>query len=193
MKIVKVFYKLGTTGVKVNKHNIHQIVGCVELNGEVLKAFNLKVRPHDRAQIEPKALEVGDVTEEQIKAYPPRDQIFNEFLSILNPYIDPFDKKSKAYLVGYNNAAFDNEFLRAFFDQMGNPYFGAWFYASALDVRVLAAQYLLNRRPNMLDFKLRTVATELGLEVDESKLHDAYNIELTRAVYRVVTGIDFEL
>jgi hypothetical protein len=30
--------------------------------------------------------------------------------------------------------------------------------------------------------------------VDESRLHDAnYDIELTRGVYRIVTGIDYEL
>jgi DNA polymerase-3 subunit epsilon len=46
----------------------------------------------------------------------------------------------------------------------------------------------------MIDFKLKTVAKELGLWVDETRLHDAeYDIELTRSVYRIVTGIDYEL
>jgi DNA polymerase-3 subunit epsilon len=46
----------------------------------------------------------------------------------------------------------------------------------------------------MKDFKLMTVAQEVGLVVDESRLHDAnYDIELTRGVYRIVTGLDYEL
>ena len=34
-----------------------------------------------------------------------------------------------------------------------------------------------------------TVARQLGMEIDESKLHDAvYDIELTRSVYRIVSN-----
>jgi DNA polymerase-3 subunit epsilon len=36
----------------------------------------------------------------------------------------------------------------------------------------------------MSDFKLRSVAKQVGIEVDESKLHDAqYDIELTYQIY----------
>jgi DNA polymerase-3 subunit epsilon len=59
---------------------------------------------------------------------------------------------------------------------------------------VLASQYLIDRRYRMKDFKLMTVAQEVGLVVDEARLHDAnYDIELTRGVYRIVTGVDYEL
>ena len=38
----------------------------------------------------------------------------------------------------------------------------------------------------MQDFKLLTVAEELGLKVDEEKMHDArYDIALTRAMFKV--------
>jgi DNA polymerase-3 subunit epsilon len=77
--------------------------------------------------------------------------------------------------------------------QNGDSYFGSWFYAGALDVMVLASQYLIKRRKNMPDFKLKSVAKELGIEVDETKLHDAeYDIYLTRAVYMIVTGLEIE-
>ena len=63
-----------------------------------------------------------------------------------------------------------------------------------MDVRVLAGQYLQERRSSMPSFKLPRVAIEVGIEVDENKLHDAeYDIYLTREIYRIVTGLEVEL
>ena len=46
----------------------------------------------------------------------------------------------------------------------------------------------------MPNFQLHTVAQTLGLEVDESKLHDAsYDVLLTRQIYRIVTGREIEI
>jgi len=53
---------------------------------------------------------------------------------------------------------------------------------------VLASQYLMEQRPGMVDFKLATVAKELGINTEEGKLHDAsFDILLTRAIYDIVT------
>lgn len=194
MAIKKLFYDVETTGVDERQNGIHQIAGCIEIDGVVVESFNYNVAPNLRAKITPEALAVCGVTEEQIKAYEPMGVVFKRFKAMLRKHCDPYDKKDKMYLVGYNNAHFDDDFLRAWFTQNGDDYFGSWFWAGALDVMVLASQYLIDRRVNMKDFKLMTVATEVGLVVDESRLHDAnYDIELTRAVYRIVTGIDYEL
>lgn len=122
------------------------------------------------------------------------DVIYRRFTSMLAKYVDKYNPKDKIYLCGFNSADFDNRFLRAWFKQNGDNYFGSLFYGEDLDVRIMAAQYLLKRRANMPNFKLMSVAGELGIDVDESRLHDAlYDIELTRACYRIVTGLDFEL
>ena len=77
---------------------------------------------------------------------------------------------------------------------METVFFGSWFHAGSLDVMVLASQYLIERRHTMPNFKLMGVAREVGIAIDESKLHDAdYDILITRAVYNIVTGLDFEL
>lgn len=55
---------------------------------------------------------------------------------------------------------------------------------------VLAAQKLMSRRNEMIDFKLGTVAQTLGIKIDPTRLHDAmYDIELTAQVYEICTGI----
>jgi len=188
------FYDVETTGVDERQNGIHQIAGCIEIDGLVVESFNYNVAPNPKAKIVPEALAVGGVTEEQLKAYEPMEAVFRRFKAMLRKYCDPYDTKAKMYLVGYNNSSFDDKFLRAWFAQSGDTFFGSWFHAGALDVMVLASQYLIERRAKMKDFKLMTVAVEVGLVVDETRLHDAnYDIELTRGVYRIVTGLDYEL
>jgi DNA polymerase-3 subunit epsilon len=107
---------------------------------------------------------------------------------MLGKYVDKFNKKDKFFLVGYNNAAFDNLFLRGFFLQNKNNYFGSWFWSSSLDVMVLATLFLAEKRADMENFKLSTVATTLGIKVEEEKLHDAsYDIYLTKSIFNIIT------
>jgi len=194
MQIKKFFYDLETTGVDHRQNGIHQIAGCLEIDGEIVETFNWNVAPNPKAKIEAKALEVGNVTEEQIKAYPEMGLIFRKLKALLTRHCDPYNTKDKIYLVGYNNAHFDDNFFRAWFTQNGDTFFGSWFHAGSLDSMVLASQYLIERRAKMQNFKLMTVAREIGIVVDESKLHDAnYDILLTREVYRIVSGIQFEI
>ncbi len=178
------FFDLETTGTLVNKHGIHQISGMVVIDGEVKETFNLHVQPNPQALIEPAALEVGGVTEAQIKAYPPMGVIYNQFVDMLSKYVDRYNKKDKFFLVGYNNASFDNQFLRAWFIQNDDKFFGSWFWANSIDVMVMATPYLAEQRADMENFKQGTVAKTLGIAIDDSKLHDAlYDIEVCKAIY----------
>lgn len=187
MKLV--FFDLETTGTNPGKHGIHQISGQIVIDGVVKESFDFHVQPNPKALIEEEALKVGGVTREQILAYPPMQQVYQEFVAMLSKYVDKFNKKDKFFLVGYNNAAFDNQFLRGFFLQNGDVYFGSWFWSNSIDVMVLASAYLATRRPEMENFKLSTVAKTLGIVVNDDSLHDAmYDIELTKAVFDIVTG-----
>ncbi len=186
MKIL--YFDLETTGVLPGKHGIHQISGEIEIDGVTKEQFNFKVRPNPKAEITPEALEVGGVTKEQILAYPPMEEIFKQFISMLDKYVDRFNKTDKFFLCGYNNASFDNNFLRGWFLQNGDKYFGSWFWANTIDVMVLATPFLANIRNKMDNFKLSTVAMACGISVDSDSLHDAsYDIYLTKEIYKVVT------
>lgn len=181
------FFDLETTGTSPAKHGIHQISGKIVIDGVVKEAFDFHVRPNPKALIEDAALEVAGVTREQILAYPPMEDVYRQIVAMLGKYVNKYDKKDKFFLVGYNNASFDDPFLRGFFMQNGDMYFGSWFWANAIDVMVLASDYLADRRPEMENFKLATVAKFLGIEVDDAHLHDAgYDIDLTMRVYDIV-------
>lgn len=185
MKIL--FFDLETTGVLVNKHGIHQLSGEIVVDGEAKESFDLHVQPNPKAEITPEALDVAGVTKEQIMAYPPMEVVYGQFITLLGKYVDKYNKTDKFFLAGYNNASFDNQFLRAWFLQNGDKYFGSWFWSNSIDVMVLATPYLAAKRAQMENFKQSTVATALGIQVDETKLHDAlYDIQLCRSIYDIV-------
>jgi len=178
------FYDLETTGVRYWKNGIHQISGKIVINGKTKETFNYKVKPYKDALIEDEALEVAGITRADLQSYEEMDVVYRKLVKMLGKYVDKYTKHDKFYLVGYNNASFDNQFFRAFFTQMGDNYFGSWFWSNSIDVMVLATMQLTAVRDVMPNFKLSTVAHYYDIKVDESMLHDAlYDIELTEQIY----------
>ena len=173
-------YDLETTGTNPSKHGIHQISGMIEIDGEIKEKFDIKVQPNPKALIDLEALNIAGVTLEQINKYKSMYSGYLSLTNILKLYVNKFDKKDKFFLVGYNNSQFDNQFLRGFFLQNDDQYFGSWFWSNSMDVMVAASYYLSEKRHLMADFKLKTVAAFLGIQIDESKLHDGvYDCYLT--------------
>ena len=178
------FYDLETTGTKFWKNGIHQISGAIVIDGEIKENFDFKVKPYESALIEDEALKIGNVTKEQIMAYPSMKEVYSKLIVLLSKYVDKFDKKDKFHLVGYNNASFDNPFFRAFFVQNSDVYFGSWFWSDSIDCMVLASNKLRSKRSELENFKQSTVAKYLGIEIDESKLHDAeYDIKVCIQIF----------
>ena len=188
------FYDLETTGTKFWRNGIHQISGAVVIDNKVVKTFNWHVQPNPKAEIELEALQVAGVTKEQVMAYPPMLEVYREFVAMLERYVNKYDKTDKFTLAGYNNSSFDNQFLRAWFVQNGDNYFGSWFWSSSIDVMVLATQALLEERTQMENFKQGTVAKYVGVPVSEEQLHDAlYDIRVCMAIYQHMLPVDAPL
>lgn len=184
MSLKLLFFDTETTGVRYWKDGIHQISGYIDIDGEIKETFDFKVQPNPKAEISDEALAIANITREQIANYTPMKEVYLQFVKMLGKYVDKYDKKDKFYLVGFNNAGFDNPMLRAWFKQNGDDYFGSWFWSNCFDVFVMSTPYLISERPTIENCKLFNVARTLGIEVDESKLHDAlYDIEITRAIF----------
>jgi DNA polymerase-3 subunit epsilon len=184
------FVDLETTGTKYWRNGVHQISGCVEIDGEVKEYFDFHVKPNPKAEIDEVALDISGVTRQDLEDYADMGDVYNELITILSRYIDKYNRKDKFFLVGFNAAAFDGPFFRAFFKQNGDEYYGSWFYSVPLDVIVLAMEYLKDLRAGMNDFKLHTVAEALLIEVDQTRLHDAkYDIDLTREIYHRLSKV----
>lgn len=187
---MKIFlYDLETTGLDSEKNAIHQLSGKIIINGETKERFNLHIKPFDGAEISKEALEVSGVTEEQINSYPSENVVYPQVMKMLDKYVKRYDKRDKFYACGFNVHRFDNQFMRVFFERHGNKFFGSYFWSDSLDVMLLAAPALMDKRPQMENFKQMTVAKALGIDIEESKLHDAdYDIELSHEIYDRVCG-----
>jgi DNA polymerase-3 subunit epsilon len=181
------FFDLETTGLDNQKHAIHQISGKIIIDGVEKTKFNFKVKPFEGALIDATALKIGGVTEEQIMQYPSCHQNYVSLVTLIQKYVNRFDTGDKFHLVGYNNSSFDNQFLRSFFKVNKDDYFGSYFWSDSIDVMVLASNFLKHERHNIRDFKLKTVAQWLKIEVDAKRLHDAeYDIELTEKIFNII-------
>jgi len=184
----RLFFDLETTGLDHKVNGVHQVAGIIEVDGVEVDEFDIKVRPHHLAKIDKTALDIGGVTLDIVAGYQPIGDGYKELISRLAPHVSKFDKMDKMHLVGYNNASFDNQFLRAFFAQNGDKYFGSWFWSDTHDVMVLASKHLEKRRHEMPNFKLATVAEMLGISVKSDNLHDGiYDVRLTKEIYDIVT------
>lgn len=180
----KLFFDIETTGVKHWENGIHQLSGIICIDGEVKEQFNFKVKPFEFCVIEPEALALNNLTTEDLEKYPEPYIVYCEFVAMLSKYVDKYNRRDKFHLCGYNNASFDNQFLRAWFSANGDKYFGSWFWSDTIDVMVLASYHLQNERDKMPNFKLHTVAEQLQLEVEAESLHDAlYDIQLTKKIF----------
>ena len=183
--IKRVFIDVETTGTDPKIHAIHQVSGCIEIDGVIKEYFDYNVRPFDGAVIDPMALEVGNVTFEQVMQYKYSDEeAYCMLYRIFKKYVNPFNKKDKFSFVGYN-AHFDKQFMYELWTRNSDSYFFSMVWSNHLDVMVLASEALEEIRPTMVDFKLMTVARELGIEIDESKLHNSlYDIEITYEMFQ---------
>lgn len=180
------FFDVETTGLDSHKNGIHQLACILDIDGKETERFNFKIKPFASDVIEESALKVGNVTLEQITGEGYLEPTFqkNKFCDILKKYVDKYNKADKIHLAGYNNASFDNQFLRRLFEKCGDEYFGSWFWPDSLDIMVLASYKFQNKRSLMTNFKLGTVVQSAGIKVEESGLHDAlYDVELTRKLY----------
>ena len=155
-----------------------------KLNMKPLDGINLKMCPAYGKMIDQRSLEINGYTIEELSKYQTQEEGFEKFLKFLNKYIDRFNKNDKCKLLGYNNLHFDQDFLRQWFIDNGNKFYGAYFWSDSIDVLSEASRYLTNYRPAMLNFKLGTVAKALGIETKENELHDGlYDVKITYKIF----------
>lgn len=181
----KLFYiDVETTGTDPSKHGLVQIAGIVEIDGEVKEKINLFIAPFEDDVIEQEALEVIGKTKAELMGYSSPRSIYQELVRGMEKYVDRYNREDKFHFVGYNSR-FDDSFIRAWFKKLNDKYYGSWFHWPAIDVSNLAAIHFLNNGGRPTNFKLMTVANELGIAVDTDQAHDAlYDVRITRKIFK---------
>lgn len=171
-----------TTGLNREKCDIIQIAGIVVIDGEEKERFNLWCQPINWENIEPASFEKTGMTLEKLKELPLPQQTYLKFKEILDKYIDRYNKEDKFFLAGHNTQ-FDLDFLKLFFEKMGDKYFGSYFYYKIIDLMALSTILHTANLINLSSWKLEDIAKYLCIEYDNN-LHNAEtDIDLTRKCF----------
>jgi DNA polymerase III alpha subunit (gram-positive type) len=180
------FIDTETTGIDPVKNGIIQIAGMIAKyeNKELftLDTFDYKVQPLHNDEINPEALKVTNTAEADLWKRELPTKVHKELITLFGNYCSKYDKADKMIMVAYN-AIFDYNVLRAWFEKLGDKYFGSWFHFPPVDVMNMAAFDLMEVRRLLPNFKLGTVADYLSIKPD-GDLHDALiDIELTKKLF----------
>ncbi len=187
MKIL--WYDTETTGLTENSA-MFQISGVIEIDGVEVEEFDIFCRPHEGADISEKALEVTNVTLEQLETYQSPKEAYNQLIDIFSKYIDKFDKNDKFVIAG-QNVKFDIDVLRRFFERNNDKYLGSFLnYKQVFDtLSVYTALEIAGVVPKLEDHKLETICKIMGVEL--SNAHNSLaDIKATKAVGdKLLTGL----
>lgn len=167
-----IFIDTETGGVNAEKSALIQLSGIIEVDGTEKEKFNFYIKPFENSEVNKKALEVQGRTLEELgtEKYIDESIIYQEFLKILDKYIDKYDKNDKFIVAGYN-VKFDIDILKALFERNNNKFLFSYFNSSMLDplysVRLLQVAGML---PVLENNKLETWCKYFNIEL---KAHDS--------------------
>lgn len=175
-----------TTGTDPMQHDIHQLAALMEIDGTVVGRINLNCQPRNWDSITDEAMEIGGVTREQLEEYDPPEVAYKRFVAFMAGHINRYNKKDKAYPGGFN-VRFDTAFLRRFFEQAGDQYYGSWFNHRDLDPLPLVRLLNFHGIVDTENLKLGTVCEHYGVELGDSA-HDALaDVVATRDLFYKMT------
>jgi len=184
-----IFLDLETTGLNPKRSAIIQFGAIITGMGRVQQELNIRMRPHEDAEVNEDALRVTGVLPGDFNNPPYIDhrEGKRQIDAALAGCVNRYDKKDKLFAIGYNLHSFDMPFLRTLFERCGDKYFGSWFWHPTIDLMLLSAFILRNQRHEMPNFKLGTVCRQFGIAVNEEEQHDAlYDVKLCIELWRVI-------
>jgi len=182
------FIDCETLGTNENEHPIVE-VSFAYMDVKGIEKKKILMKPN-KDSFEERALEIMGLSIEDLynRTNTSNEEAFSEFISYLDSKVSKFDKKDKITVFAYNEN-FDNRFLRTWFLENGNNFFGSYFWNPWIDVMSLAANKLLLKRAQLPNFKLSTVCEFMGIEVKKENLHGAlYDVQLCMSLYEKISS-----
>lgn len=178
----KIYIDLETTGTDPVRNGVIQIAGIIEIPDKEDVTFNYFLKPFTTDDIEEEAMKVNGKMLLDVATYPEPVAVHQQFIRLLDTYIDRFDQKDKFLFYGYN-ALFDSAMLRQWMQKCGNGYYGSYFWHPPIDTMNFAMRVLADERHELPNFKLATVAEYIGINLSGRDLHDAMtDIQVTREI-----------
>lgn len=179
MKIL--FIDTETGGLSQNSALI-QLSGIVQIDKTEAEVFNFYVKPFPNSEVTDEALAIQNRTREEVETFEDEEIVFQKFISILDKYIDKYDKNDKFILAGYN-VNFDKEVLNRFFRRNKNNFFFSYVQGAVLDpLYMITPLQLLNKIPVLDNNKLETWCEYFNISLDA---HDSLeDIKATKKLAR---------
>lgn len=190
-----------TTGDNPNIHGIHQmgflvenfpmknsddnIISTLEVKADALTAGH-PISEWDEKQpdgtiIKRNALEISNVTPDQIRKYQDYSLAYQEVIAFFKKHIDPYDKTQKFILAGYN-VKFDKDMLEGMAKKNGDKFLFSYIDHRVIDILPLARTiYALGKFPSKpKSFKLEHLCELFDININA---HDAVeDIKATRTL-----------
>lgn len=192
MKIL--YFDVETTGLDPKNDHIFQLSGLIDVDGEVKEEFNIFMQPPKGTAVSKEALRVTGKTIEDLRSYQPTTDGFNEFINILNKYVDPngpYNAQEMFYPCAYNGN-FDLQFLSELFIKQSNEQFYKYQNWQLIDPLVVFRMLSFCGLVQLPNHKLSTVSSHFGISIDA---HDALSdVRATRDLAQVLkTGLKFDM
>lgn len=171
-----------------------QIAGYIEYKPDepelqqwaISKPFNINIQPHEGADIDPIALEVIGLSEEELYAEDrlTMQQAHKELCNIFDECVDKFDPTDKLYPIAHN-AQFDITMISEFFKRNGDNYIGSYIDRTNVFCTLNACRILAwtGQIPRQKGYKLIHMCELFGIKLSEEDAHDA--LHDIRATYRL--------
>lgn len=188
-KVKKFIFDLETTGLDPKKNGIIQTAGIISLPGGVKHKFNFKQQLFPGQIVDPVALEITGTTPEMIASYADPTKVYKALINLMSKYVDRYNPQDKFIVMGYN-CTFDIGFLRQFFLNNNDKFYGSWFSSyNMIDVHkiftALRGTGLYPELEALDNMKLATLANHYGIQIDA---HDALSdIYATEKLFEIFT------
>lgn len=164
--IKRIFIDVETTGLDPAVCGIWEIGLLVEIDGVVQEEFTATMNPGD-VELHESAIEKSGVSAEYISKQDNHKEVFEEFVELLDDYIDRFDKNDKFLFYAYNSK-FDESFIRRWFERNNHKYYGSYFYSNSIDIMSLVGHVLASLRMKVPKFNLETICSVFNVNLSDS-------------------------
>ncbi len=152
------------------------------------KEFHTFVKPHSGAKISQDAMDINDISLTSLQSAPTHTEAYKMLCEFMDQFVDKYNPADKLILAGYN-VKFDDDFLREFFLRAGDRFLGSYRWPALYDVQVPAIAYLQTERSSMVNFRLGTVAKQLGIDTSKYQMHNALDdIKITVEIDELING-----
>ena len=180
-----------TGGTNPEKSALIQLSGIIEIDGIEKEKFNFYVKPFENSEVNEEALQVQNRTFEELKddKYVNEKEVYTDFVSILDKYVNKYDKNDKFLVSGFN-VNFDVNMLKAFFVRNHNPFLFSYIESPtfALDpMLIITFLQMANIIPKLENNKLGTLCKYFNIDF---QAHDSLeDIVATKKLIKKIVSI----